>query len=86
MIDPMIHKRNEMIINMEAFLQIYEQAESDAIADFSHKFVVERAVVADKKDKPKRMIIVLVSTIGGFLFGLFYLLVLEKYRELKTIE
>lgn len=84
--DALEHKRNEMIINMEAFLQIYEQAESDAMADFSHKFVVERAVVADKKDKPKRMIIVLVSTIGGFLFGLFYLLVLEKYRELKTIE
>ena len=84
--DALEHKRNEMIINMESFLEIYEQAESDAVADFSHKFVVERAVVADKKEKPKRMIIVLISTIAGFFLALFYLLILDKYRELKTLE
>lgn len=84
--DALEHKRNEMIINMESFLEIYEQAESDAVADFSHKFVVERAVVADKKEKPKRMIIVLISTIAGFFIALFYLLILDKYRELKTLE
>src|SRR5690554_7556242 len=33
----------------------YEQAESDAVENFNHKFVVEYAVASDKKAKPKRM-------------------------------
>jgi uncharacterized protein involved in exopolysaccharide biosynthesis len=61
----------------------YEQAESDANANFNHKFVVERAVVADRKEKPKRMIIVLVATVGGFLFGLFFLLIRQRIKELQ---
>lgn len=84
--DALEHKRNEVIINLESFQEIYEQAESDAVAEFSHKFVVEKAVVADKKEKPKRMIIVLLATIGGFFLGVFYLLVVNKIRELKTLE
>ncbi|MBI1836579.1 MAG: hypothetical protein HYR91_04870 [Flavobacteriia bacterium] len=75
--------RDEKIIKLEKFLDSYEQAESDAYTNFTHKFVVEKAVVADKKDKPKRMIIVLLSTIGTFFFMIFILLILEKYKELK---
>jgi LPS O-antigen subunit length determinant protein (WzzB/FepE family) len=47
--------------------------------------VVEKAVVADKKDKPKRMIIVLLSTIGAFLFMVFALLISDRLKELKKI-
>ena len=77
--------RDEKIIKLEKFLDSYEQAESDAYTNFTHKFVVEKAVVADKKDKPKRMIIVLLSTLGTFLFTIFGLLIYEKYKELKKI-
>ena len=45
--------------------------------------MVERAVVADRKEKPKRMIIVLVATVGGFLFGLFFLLIRQRIKELQ---
>jgi len=45
--------------------------------------VVERAVVADRKEKPKRMIIVLVSTIGGIHFGPFFLLIRQRIKELQ---
>jgi LPS O-antigen subunit length determinant protein (WzzB/FepE family) len=62
----------------------YEQAESDANTLFNHKFVVEKAVVADKKDKPKRMILVLLATIGAFVFIVFALLVKERLAELKS--
>lgn len=62
----------------------YEQAESDANTLFNHKFIVEKAVVADKKDKPKRMIIVLLATIGAFIFIVFALLVKERLTELKS--
>jgi uncharacterized protein involved in exopolysaccharide biosynthesis len=75
-----------MIINIETFKVAYEQAESDANAQFNHKFVVEKAVVADKKEKPKRMIIVLVATLGGFVLGVFFLLIRDKIQELKALN
>lgn len=77
------HTRNELIVKIEEFRVSYEQAESDANAAFNHKFVVEKAVVADRKEKPKRMIIVLVATIGGFIFSVFSLLIRQRFQELK---
>jgi uncharacterized protein involved in exopolysaccharide biosynthesis len=77
--------RNEKIAKLEEFLVSYEQAESDANTIFNHKFVVEHAVVADKKDKPKRMILVLLATIGAFVFVVFALLINERIKELKKI-
>ena len=81
--DALEHMRNEMIIKIEGFKGSYEQAESDANANFNHKFVVEKAVKADKKEKPKRMIIVLLATIGGFVFGVLFLLIRQRIQELK---
>lgn len=77
--------RNEKIVKLEDFMESYEQAESDANTLFNHKFVVEKAVVADKKDKPKRLIIVLLATIGAFVFIIFALLLKERLDELKKI-
>jgi len=76
----------EKITQLELFKVSYEQAESDAYSIFNHKFVVERAVVADKKDKPKRLIIVLLATIGAFVFTLFTLLISDRLNELKKIS
>jgi hypothetical protein len=84
--DGLEYQRNEKIVKIEDFRVSYEQAESDANAKFNHKFVVEKAVVADRKEKPKRMIIVLVSTIGGFIFGLFFLLIQHRIKELNLNE
>lgn len=77
--------RNEKIMKLAEFQVSYEQAESDANTRFNHKFVVERAVVADKKDKPKRMIIVILATLGTFIFMVFLLLVLDKLKELRKL-
>lgn len=79
-------KIEEMIIKIEEFRVSYEQAESDANANFTHKFIVEKAVVADRKEKPKRMIIVSVSVIGGFIFGVFFLLIRQRLKELKQFS
>jgi tyrosine-protein kinase Etk/Wzc len=76
----------EKITQLELFKVSYEQAESDAYAIFNHKFVVEHAVVADKKDKPKRLIIVLLATIGAFVFTLFMLLISDRLSELKKMS
>mgnify|MGYP000424201388 CR=1 FL=1 len=83
--DGLEYIRNEKIVKLEDFMESYEQAESDANTIFNHKFVVERAVVADKKDKPKRMIIVLLSTIGAMVFMVFGLLIKEKIDELRQV-
>ena len=81
--DGLEQMRDEKIVKLEKFLDSYEQAESDAYANFTHKFIVERAVVADKKDKPKRLIIVLLAAMGTFVFMVFLFLINEKFKELK---
>jgi uncharacterized protein involved in exopolysaccharide biosynthesis len=83
--DALEYERNEKIMKLSDFAQSYEQAESDANTQFNHKFVVERAVVADKKDKPKRLIIMLLATMGTFLFMVFALLLRDKINELRKL-
>lgn len=84
MYDGLEYMRNEKIVKIEDFNISYEQAESDANAKFNHKFIVERAVKADKKEKPKRSVIILVATVAAFFIGLFSLLLWEKYKELRA--
>lgn len=83
--DGLVMLRDERIVKLTKFEDAYEQAESDANTLFNHKFVVEPAVVADKKDKPKRMIVVLLSTIGAFVFIIFALLIKERVSELRKM-
>lgn len=75
--------RDEKTVKLAEFEDSYEQAESDAYTDFNHKFVVERAVVADKKDKPKRAIIVVVTTIISFILLIFILLIQDKFKQIR---
>lgn len=77
--------RDEKIVKLSEFEVAYEQAESDAYANFNHKFVVERAVVADKKDRPKKAIIVIVSVFATFIFMVFALLIQDRIQELRKI-
>lgn len=83
--DALEYIRNEKIMKLADFSVSYEQAESDANTQFNHKFIVERAVVADKKDKPKRLIIMLLSTFGTFVFMVFALLLQDKIKELRKL-
>lgn len=75
--------RDEKIVKLSKFEDAYEQSESDANTNFNHKFVVEPAVVADKKDKPKRLMIVFLATIGAFIFIIFALLIKDRISELR---
>ena len=77
--------RDEKITKLTKFEDAYEQAESDANTMFNHKFVVEPAVVADKKAKPKRLIIIILATMGAFVFIIFALLIKSRISELKKI-
>jgi len=75
--------RDEKIVKLSKFEDAYEQSESDANTNFNHKFVVEPAVVADKKDKPKRLTIVFLATVGAFIFIIFALLIKDRISELR---
>lgn len=75
--------RDEKTVKLSEFEVAYEQAESDAYANFNHKFVVEKAVVADKKDKPKKAIIIIVTVLATFIFMVFALLVTDRIKELR---
>ncbi|MBI2257676.1 MAG: hypothetical protein HYU67_02130 [Flavobacteriia bacterium] len=77
---------DEKTLKLAEFEESYEQAESDAYTDFNHKFVVEGAVVPDKKDKPKRLIIIIVSTLSAFIFSIFLLLIQDRIKLLQNKE
>ena len=47
--DGLERKRNEKITKLEDFKVAYEQAESDAATNISHKFIIKKAILADKK-------------------------------------
>ena len=47
-----------------------------------NKFIVDYASVADTKDSPKRMLIVLVSAISAFFVALFCFIIFEKIKKL----
>lgn len=81
--DGLENLRDERIIKLTKFEDAYEQSESDANTIFNHKFVVEPAVVADKKFKPKRLIIILLAGIGSLVFSIFLLLIKERIAELR---
>ena len=57
--------------------------------NFFTGFCVEghtHAIRKQKKDKPKRMIIVLLSTLGAFIFMVFALLLKDRISELRKAE
>ncbi len=76
--------RDEKIVKLTKFEDAYEQSESDANTLLNHKFIVEDAVIADKKDKPKKSIIVILGTMGAFIFTVFVLLVQDRIKELRN--
>ncbi len=73
-----------VVENLEQFRANLVQAEHDLKKPFSHKYVISYAQAPDKKDSPKRSIIVIFSTFGTFIFAIFMLLLLDFFKEIKT--
>jgi len=62
----------------------YEQADTDAHSNISHKFIVETATPSEKKAYPIRWLIVVVSTFTTVFLTFILLLFAEKIKELKS--
>lgn len=84
--DALSYLRKQKIEKVSDQEESYEQAESNASQDFTQKFVVEFASPSDKKSKPKRAIIVLVSTFSVILLMFMILLIRDKMRDIKLTD
>jgi len=63
------------------FQEKYQNTRVDASYSLPQKFVVEKAVPADKKSYPKKMLITIVSTFCVLLFTLFLLIFKENINS-----
>jgi uncharacterized protein involved in exopolysaccharide biosynthesis len=59
-----------------------EETKLESSQHLPYKFIVDYASVADSKDSPKRMLIVLVSAISAFFVALFCFIIFENIKKL----
>ena len=71
---------------LSALNQKYKEAKVDAEQTLTHYFVVNKAQKSDKKAKPKRSVIVGISTIATFAFCFVALIFLELIKDYKRKE
>jgi hypothetical protein len=64
----------------------YEEAKVDAEQILTQKFIVNRAVKAEKKAYPIRWLIVVVSTVSAMLFAFLLLLIVENVKTIRSNE
>lgn len=64
----------------------YKQAKAETEMSIPHKFTLETARPAERKDYPVRWLIVVMSTIGAFLFMIAFIVVFEKIKQIRTIS
>ncbi len=62
------------------------EAQVDYEQNLSHKFVVNPPFVPEKKAKPVRWLIVLLSTLGSFCLAVFLLLFWEQWKKIDWKE
>ncbi|HWP83095.1 MAG TPA: Wzz/FepE/Etk N-terminal domain-containing protein [Bacteroidota bacterium] len=65
---------------LEYILPLYEQAKVEEQKEVPVILVLDKAVPAERKDRPPRTIIVLSTTILAFFFSLLFLFLMETYR------
>lgn len=72
----------ETYSKVKAFLiPTLEKARLDLNKNTNNLFVVDDAIPADKKDRPKRSLIVLGAIFGGFILSVFLIIVIHRTRN-----
>lgn len=80
----LLKQSEEEIKQLSLLKSKYAEAQVDAYSDLSHRYIVNKAQISEKKAYPIRWLIVSVSTIACFIFAFFLLLTIEKYKSLKS--
>ncbi|MEI6090180.1 MAG: Wzz/FepE/Etk N-terminal domain-containing protein [bacterium] len=74
----------ETYTKMKAYLlPMLEEAKLDEVKNVRNLYVLDKAIPADKKDKPKRALIVGGTFLGSFILVVFILLLLDAITETK---
>jgi uncharacterized protein involved in exopolysaccharide biosynthesis len=71
---------------LEFLYPIYEQAKIEEQKNIPVVLVVDKAVPPQKKDSPKRTIIVFLAVLLSFFFSIGYVLIKESYSNLQDDE
>ena len=81
---PRAQALHDVQFNFRKYQSLVKQKMMDAKVDMGNeiptKFVVERAIVPDKKAYPKKSVIMTLSIIGSLIITLFILLVVENLK------
>jgi capsule polysaccharide export protein KpsE/RkpR len=64
-------------------LPMIEKARLDEIKKVKNLFVLDEAVPADRKEKPKRMLIVAGAFVGSFIFSIFILVIINSISSVR---
>lgn len=79
--------QNTLILQVEQLNELkkkLDQAKIDVTETLSNVFIIQTATPAERKTYPIRSVIVLVSTLGAFVFACIVLLFIEKLRNSKN--
>jgi capsule polysaccharide export protein KpsE/RkpR len=75
----------ETFSKVKAFiLPMMEQTKMDEAKKIKNLIIIDKAIVSEKKDRPKRSLIVAGTFLGSFIFSIFIILVVFTFRSLKT--
>ncbi len=69
---------------LEFVVPMYEQAKVEEQKDVPVVLVLDKAVPAERKDKPKRMIILITTAILGFLLNALAIFLFESFRSRQS--
>ena len=82
--------RNQLVYETERMSNLkakYIEAKVDYEQTLPHKFMVNRAIVAEKKSKPVRWLIMSLSTMATFVFAFVFIIALESLsNRVKTFK
>ncbi len=73
-----------LTVQYTEFLQDNAQAKLFAKNEVRQSHIRNYAELPDKKFKPKRMIIVGISTIASFLFACLFVILMQRFKEIRT--
>ncbi|MDC1068157.1 Wzz/FepE/Etk N-terminal domain-containing protein [Candidatus Kapabacteria bacterium] len=72
----------EAFTTIRAFLlPMIEKARLDVNKNTKNLFVIDKAIPADKKDRPKRSLLVIGSFLGSFVLTIFFILIINAYKR-----
>jgi hypothetical protein len=80
----MSRQHEDEIKNLVFLKSKLTEARVDAYHDLPYKYVVNPAQVSEKKAYPKRSLIVMFTTISSFIFAIFFLVLIQRFKQLKS--